>query len=63
MKPITSEEAQRAIKRLKNRKAVGPDDLPLELLKAAGQEGASFVADVINASFSQHETLGVGEEN
>ena len=61
VKPITSEEAQRAIKRLKNRKAVTPDDLPLELLKAAGQEGASFVADVINASFSQHETLGVGE--
>ena len=60
-KSIEAEEVEKAIKKLKNRKAVGPDELPTELLKAAGGEGAKFVAYVLNASFSKHEALGVGE--
>ena len=34
---ITVEEIEEVLKRLKNRKAVGPDDLPIECLKAAGR--------------------------
>ena len=59
--PITREEVHDAIKRMKNGKAMGPDKLPVELLKAAGQHGAAFVADVLNTSFSRHEPLGIGE--
>ena len=60
-KPISEPEARQAIQRLKNGKAVGPDDLSNELLKASGQLGAAFIANAINASFSQHESLGIGE--
>ncbi len=60
-KSIEAGEVEKATKRLKNRKAVGPDELPTELLKAAGGEGAKFAVDVLNASFSKHEALGVGE--
>ena len=35
-KSIEAEEVEKAIKKLKNRKAVGPDELPTESLKAAG---------------------------
>ena len=54
------EEIEEVLKRLKNRKAVGPDDLPIECLKAAGRSGAAFIAEVLNASFSKHESPGVG---
>ncbi len=51
----------KAIERLKNRKAVNPDVQPTELLEAADREGAKLVAEVLNASFSTHEAVGVGE--
>ena len=59
--PITPDEIQNVVKKLKNGKSTGPDDISAELLKAAGKEGAVLVADVINTSFSRHEPLNIGE--
>ena len=58
--PISIEEVENAIRRLKNRKAVGPDALPIEVIKATGKEGAIFIAKVLNKAFEKHESLDVG---
>ena len=60
-RPITPQEVLDVFKKLKNRKAVGPDNLPVEVLKATGLEGATVVAEVLNQSFYKHEPIGVGE--
>ena len=40
---ISKDEARKALKRTKNRKAVGPDDKPVEVLKCLGQRAVEFL--------------------
>ena len=53
--PITSSEVQYAASKLKNGKAVGPDEIPNELLKYAPPVFFQQYACLINRSFEGHE--------
>ena len=53
--PITSSEVQYAASKLKNGKAVGPDEIPNELLKYAPPVFFQQYACLINRSFEEHE--------
>uniref|UniRef100_A0A914WDC8 Reverse transcriptase domain-containing protein n=1 Tax=Plectus sambesii TaxID=2011161 RepID=A0A914WDC8_9BILA len=45
---ITAAEVMDAIRRMKNGKATGPDDIPAEAWKLLGQPGAEFLAALFN---------------
>ena len=53
--PITPEEVKAAAKCLKNGKAVGPDNIPNELLKHASDEFYKQYAELVNEAFERHE--------
>ena len=53
--PITPEEVKAAAKCLKNGKAVGPDNIPNELLKHAPDEFYKQYAELVNEAFERHE--------
>ncbi|XP_047502957.1 uncharacterized protein LOC125048337 [Penaeus chinensis] len=44
---ITEDEVKRMLKKMKNRKAVGPDNLPIEVWKCMG-EGITFLCTTLN---------------
>ena len=58
---ITGAEVEAVVKGMKSGKAVGPDGLPVEALKAGGPAAAAFVAEVLNQSYSLHKSVGIGE--
>ncbi|XP_069994145.1 uncharacterized protein [Penaeus vannamei] len=45
---ITSEEVENAMKMMKNGKAVGPDNLPVEVWKSLGITGIEYLKQEIN---------------
>lgn len=49
--PITVDEVEKAIKRMKNCKAPGPDEIRAELYKYSGRECASHIANILNDVF------------
>jgi len=53
--PITTTEVQFAASKLKNGKAVGPDQIPNELLKYAPDPFFEHYASLVNRSFELHE--------
>ena len=53
--PITSTEVHTAAQRLKNGKAVGPDEIPNEFLKHAPFEFFDRYAELVNQTFERHE--------
>lgn len=57
---ITPSEVDRAMKKLKNRRAVGLDGLCAELLKNGPPETASIIANVLNKAMANGEDLGLG---
>ena len=60
--PITSHEVSCAIKRLKNNRACGPDEVPNELLKYAGDSFCSVFSEVINQCFETNTYIdAIGE--
>lgn len=46
---------------MKNGKAVGPDGLPIEALKAGGAVTASFLASIYNDSYLHNKSIGIGD--
>ena len=58
--PIKAEEVCVAIKKLKNRKAIGLDGLCAELVKSAPPEIYDTIADVLNKAISYGEDLELG---
>uniref|UniRef100_A0A673LG56 Reverse transcriptase domain-containing protein n=1 Tax=Sinocyclocheilus rhinocerous TaxID=307959 RepID=A0A673LG56_9TELE len=46
--PITTAEVERAIKKMKNGKTTGPDDIPIEAWKLLGHRGAEILAIIFN---------------
>ena len=48
MTSITCSEVEKALKKMKNGKAVGPDDLPAEVLKILGAPGLDYLQEVLN---------------
>ena len=53
--PITAVEVKTAAKRLKNGRAVRPDNIPKELLKHAPDEFYRQYADLVDEAFERHE--------
>ena len=51
--PITMEEFERAISRMKDGKAPGDDGLPVEVLKAGGATVASKLLKIFNAVYKE----------
>ena len=43
MNVITEDEMKKTLKKMKNGKAVGPDNLPIEIWKCVGEEGIAFL--------------------
>jgi len=60
--PISAEEVRRAVMKLKNGRACGPDGIPSELMKAAGPSLHSELARVYNLSFETNSYIpAIGE--
>ena len=60
--PITDKEVLSALTKLKNNRACGPDDIPNELLKYAGEHFASNFATIINECFETNTYIkAIGE--
>ncbi|KAK3561822.1 hypothetical protein QTP86_017071 [Hemibagrus guttatus] len=45
---IRKDEVRKALKRMKNGKAVGPDDIPVEVWKCLGEAAVEFLANLFN---------------
>ena len=45
---VSREEVKNAVRRMKKRKAVGPDELPVEVWKWMGKMGIKFLARLFN---------------
>ena len=45
---IIKDEVRKALKRMKNGKAVGPDDIPLEVWKCLGERTVEFLTKLSN---------------
>jgi len=45
---FTEAEVRSALKKMKNGKAVGPDNLPIEVWKCLGEEGITFLCEMLN---------------
>jgi len=58
MTTITVDEVKRALKKMKNGKAVGPDNLPIEVWKCLGEEGASFLCMTLNRICEEEKIPG-----
>ena len=60
--PITSSEVLSALHKLKNNRACGPDNIPNELLKYAGESFAANFASIINQCFETNTYIrAIGE--
>lgn len=53
LEQITADEVKRALSKTKNGKAVGPDEIPSELLKMCGTSGISWLTSLFNLILSQ----------
>ena len=60
--PISTDEVSCALKKLKNNRACGPDNIPNELLKYAGHSFSTLFAPIINECFETHTYIdAIGE--
>ena len=60
--PITTEEVLSALSKLKNNRACGPDNIPNELLKYAGEAFATNFSSVVNECFETNTYIkAIGE--
>ena len=48
IREITSTEIELALRNLKNGKAIGPDNLPIEVLKSLERTGVNFLKEALN---------------
>ena len=58
---ITTDEVQQSIKKLRNNRAAGPDNVPGELLKYGGNEVARLLAEIYNQSLAEGDPHILGE--
>ena len=60
--PITQSEVESAVKRLKNNRACGPDGVPNELLKYAGENFCAAFSTIVNQCFETNSYIdAIGE--
>jgi len=56
-KAIDKDEVNSAARRLRNRGALGPDEVAGELIKYGGDELHKLIAEMYNSMFLRHETI------
>ena len=61
--PITEEEIERVLRKLRNNKARGPDEMHGEYLKYGGQIMRTYLAWILNQIFERHEQLAATQES
>lgn len=54
---VSKEEVRKAMKRMKNGKAVGPDDIPVEAWQCLREKGLNFLASLFNEILEKEELL------
>ncbi|XP_068228054.1 uncharacterized protein [Palaemon carinicauda] len=54
-KGVTRREVEQAVKKMKNGKAAGPDNLPLEVWKGLGEEGIDILWELAQKIFNQEK--------
>ena len=59
-KPITDKEVKKAIDKLNNNRAAGPDRISEELIKYAPQEINTMIKDILNECIENHQPIDVG---
>ncbi|XP_051779618.1 uncharacterized protein LOC127526820 [Erpetoichthys calabaricus] len=59
---ISKEEVRTAMKRMKNGKAVGPDDIPVEAWRCLGEMAVEFLTRLFNGILEVRGCLRSGEE-
>ena len=52
---ITAHEVMKAIRKMKNEKATGPDDIPVDVWKLLGQRGAEILSALFNKIADDHD--------
>lgn len=52
---ITKDEIRNAIRKMKKGKALGPDDVPVELFEAMGEEGIKLLHTILNHAYDTGE--------
>ena len=55
---ISKEEVRKHIKRMKNGKAVGPDDIPMEVWKCLGDVALEFFTKLYNRTMESEKMPG-----
>ena len=63
LEPITTNEIKRAINKLNNGKAVGPDNIPAELIKSNKDLVSPIIADIFNSSFARNKEININSGN
>ena len=58
---IRVSKVREALKRIENGKPVGPDGIPIELLKCLGEEGVSCLTKLFNDIYGPRRCLMIGE--
>ncbi|XP_068241089.1 uncharacterized protein [Palaemon carinicauda] len=56
-KGVTRREVEQAVKKMKNSKASGPDNIPVEVWKSLGEEGIDILWDPMQKIFNQEKML------
>ena len=59
-KPIIDEEVKKAIDKLNNNRAAGPDRISAELIKYGPQEINTMIKDILNECIENHQPIYVG---
>ena len=54
---VTRVEVERAVRKMKNGKAAGPDKIPVEVWKSLGEEGVDMLWDLMRKIFNQEKML------
>ena len=52
---ISREEVEKALKKMKNKKATGPDNIPVEAWKGLGKEGIDMLWDLVCKVYDQEK--------
>ncbi|XP_068225525.1 uncharacterized protein [Palaemon carinicauda] len=52
---VTRREVEQAVKKMKNNKAAGPDNIPVKVWKSLGEEGIDILWDMTQKIFNQEK--------